>query len=431
MGRRKQTEPPVPAAYLQECFAVADEGRLIWRTRGPEHFPERPEDVANFNARFAGRPAGFRIGAETFIRIQWRGRTRRISALRAAFIVANGRYPVGVVEPLDGNAANVRPGNLVERSLVRSRHGGTSLAQRRAANAALLAAMRDHPNATVGEIAEIVGLDQPCTSRRLAKFAKQGVTASPMCVPGRAWCITGQGLALSAKPLVDDLDREILSALRWRDHIVAASIVRRVPEAHEMTIRRRLRSVSADLLGAPSVLRARVVTTIAQNGPARNILRHSRSADPHARARPASPVETSGSNCRAASVPWWLTICDHYALSRSAQRTQWNGQLHRRDRVNQPKPGADGPLSIVLVGLRIAEIDKRSIAHKLGDRAAKAGHSGDAGFLKSAEDVAHFLGIEPGRKRGRTDEVAEHDGQLSAFSIGRSWGAADAGPGPG
>ena len=48
-------------------------------------------------------------------------------------------------------------------------------------------------------------------------------------------------------------------------------------------------------------------------------------------------------------------------------RTQWNGQLHRCDRVDQRKPSADGPLSIVLVGLRIAEIDKRSIAHKLGD----------------------------------------------------------------
>ena len=93
-----------------------------------------------------------------------------------------------------------------------------------------------------------------------------------------------------------------------------------------------------------------------------------------------------------------------------------------RHRADQRKPGADGPLGIVLVGLRIAEIDERSIAHILGDRAAKPGHSGDAGLLKRAEDVAHFLGIEPGRKCCRTDEIAEHDGQLSTFGIGGSWG---------
>ena len=74
------------------------------------------------------------------------------------------------------------------------------------------------------------------------------------------------------------------------------------------------------------------------------------------------------------------------------------------------------------MGLRIAEIDERSIAHILGDRAAKPGHSGDTGLLKRAEDVAHFLGIDLGRKRCRANEIAKHDGQLSTFGIGGSWG---------
>jgi hypothetical protein len=52
-------------------------------------------------------------------------------------------------------------------------------------------------------------------STHLGKLAKRGLTASPMCVPGRAWCLTGAGLAASAMPVIlDDLDKQVLAVLR-------------------------------------------------------------------------------------------------------------------------------------------------------------------------------------------------------------------------
>ena len=143
-----------------------------------------------------------------------------------------------------GDATNVRPENLIERSRGWRRVGGTSLAQREAADRALVAAMRDHPNASVSQISRLVGSDKPCTCRRLAKLAEAGLTCGPMCVPSRHWHLTGKGaeIALSGRPLVDDLDRELLRVIAQSSSIVAASVARRV-SACEMTARRRLRSL--------------------------------------------------------------------------------------------------------------------------------------------------------------------------------------------
>ena len=44
----------------------------------------------------------------------------------------------------------------------------------------------------------------------------------------------------------------------------------------------------------------------------------------------------------------------------------------------------------------------------LGDRPGTAA-------LVRADDLTHVLGVEPSRKRGGVDEVAEHDGKLAAF----------------
>jgi hypothetical protein len=38
------------------------------------------------------------------------------------------------------------------------------------------------------------------------------------------------------------------------------------------------------------------------------------------------------------------------------------------------------------------------------------------------DDGAQVLDIEPGRQRGRPDEVAEHDGQMTAFGLGLWFG---------
>lgn len=245
VGRGVQIEPPLPVDFLAACFTVSDAGVLVWKRRPAEHFPERPEDAANFNARFEGKAAGFTLGGQTVVRLQYRGRRRRMAALRVAWAISAGSYPVGVIEPRNGDPSDLRPENLIERSRGRNKFGGVSKRRSLESDRALVAALAEAPaGASIAQISRLVGSDKPCTCRRLAKLVEAGLTCGPMCVPSRHWHLTGAGAALasSAKPPVDDLDQDILRVISQRDHIAAASIARRV-ERTEMTARRRLRTL--------------------------------------------------------------------------------------------------------------------------------------------------------------------------------------------
>ena len=44
-----------------------------------------------------------------------------------------------------------------------------------------------------------------------------------------------------------------------------------------------------------------------------------------------------------------------------------------------------------------------------------------AATVVRTDDLLHVLGVEPGRERGRTNEVAEHDRELAALGVG-PWG---------
>ena len=246
MGRTAVSHAPPPVSYLRQCFEIGDNsGRLPWRSRPLEHFGQRREDAANWNARFPGRAAGWMTPFGLMVRFTFEGRTVRMLASRVAWAISTGTHPVGVIAPRDGDPTNMRPANLLERSRGWRRRGGPSLAERRAADAAVLAAMRQHPGATIAEIAGIAGSGKPSARRRLAKLAAQGLACGPQCLPSRHWALTGAGLTLaaSATPLVDALDREVLAALRWRDHCTIASLARRV-ERCEPTARRRLQGLA-------------------------------------------------------------------------------------------------------------------------------------------------------------------------------------------
>ena len=78
------------------------------------------------------------------------------------------------------------------------------------------------------------------------------------------------------------------------------------------------------------------------------------------------------------------------------------------DGLDDRKPGPDRAFGIMLVGLRIAEIGEHAVAHIFGDEAAVARDRRRAAFLIGGDDLAHVLGIEPRRQRGRADKVAEH-----------------------
>ena len=65
-------------------------------------------------------------------------------------------------------------------------------------------------------MAKLVGIGEGRVSTKLSKLAARGLAQSPMCVPGRSWCLTGQGreIAAAGRPLIDDLDKQVLAVLR-------------------------------------------------------------------------------------------------------------------------------------------------------------------------------------------------------------------------
>src|SRR6266481_3321845 len=68
--------------------------------------------------------------------------------------------------------------------------------------------------------------------------------------------------------------------------------------------------------------------------------------------------------------------------------------------------------------LRVAEVRKHTVAHVLGNEATRFVDLVSTAAMVRANDLAHVLGVEPSRERGRTNKVAEHDRELSAFSFG-------------
>ena len=85
---------------------------------------------------------------------------------------------------------------------------------------------------------------------------------------------------------------------------------------------------------------------------------------------------------------------------------------HRRDQL-QPRPYR--PLGVILMRLRIAEIDEHAVAHVFRHEAAKALHSlGDA-FLIGRNDLAQILRVDAGGECRRTDQVREHHRDLAAL----------------
>ena len=87
------------------------------------------------------------------------------------------------------------------------------------------------------------------------------------------------------------------------------------------------------------------------------------------------------------------------------------------DRLDHRQPGAHRPLGIVLMRLRIAEIDQHPVAHVFGDKAVEAADRLGDGAVIGADQLAQILRVNARRERGRADEVAEHHRQLPAFGV--------------
>ena len=71
-------------------------------------------------------------------------------------------------------------------------------------------------------------------------------------------------------------------------------------------------------------------------------------------------------------------------------------RTHRRDQL---QPRAHGPLCVVLVGLRITEVDQDPIAHVLRHETAEAPHGLRDALLVGRNDLAEVFRVHARRER--------------------------------
>jgi hypothetical protein len=103
--------------YLHQCLRLdVESGHLYWLRRPPEHFAARGAFTL-FEGKYAGRRADadrYRQNGYARVRISVNRAKYGVSAHRIAFALANGRWPDMVVDHIDGDRTNNRPGNLRE-----------------------------------------------------------------------------------------------------------------------------------------------------------------------------------------------------------------------------------------------------------------------------------------------------------------------------
>src|SRR6516164_11493229 len=90
--------------------------------------------------------------------------------------------------------------------------------------------------------------------------------------------------------------------------------------------------------------------------------------------------------------------------------------MKRRNSLDQSQASAHSPLCVFLMRSRVAKVREHPIAHILRDESTGLGDLLCAAAVIRADDLAHVLGIEARRERGRADQIAEHDRELAAFS---------------
>jgi hypothetical protein len=250
MGRPKETPPLLDLATVRANFDLID-GKLVRRACRIGALNGEP-------ATFAG-PKGVLM-----VRLTHDGRIRRVVAAKCAWMLATGARPTGAVKTKNG-ADDLHLENLViVPHCAHQPHakGGrnTSLIRRRDADRTLLAALADHPHASIADLSRLTDRSEARTSAHLGKLAEKGLTASPMCVPGRSWALTERGLAVAMdeRPLVDDLDCDVLATLA-RSPMRQLQLAR-VVGCCSLTAKRRLHALVERGLICPSARTGYVVT---------------------------------------------------------------------------------------------------------------------------------------------------------------------------
>src|SRR5215831_1276202 len=71
---------------------------------------------------------------------------------------------------------------------------------------------------------------------------------------------------------------------------------------------------------------------------------------------------------------------------------------------------------VVLVGLGVAEVDQHAVAEILGDGPVES-PDGGGHLLIRPDNLTKVFGVEPSGEIRGAHEIAEHDGELSAFRL--------------
>jgi hypothetical protein len=167
MGRKQQTQPPIPATTIREAFHVRQDGQIVRRSTG---------EIATFSGP----------GAQLLVRVYHQGCIRRFAAGRIAWVLATGEWPKGVVRCRNGVDDDLRPENLIvvkagAHPFDQARGGkASSLVRRAKTTTTLINALAGHPGATVPQLSRLVGSSAPCVCTRLGKLSDMGLTCGPM-----------------------------------------------------------------------------------------------------------------------------------------------------------------------------------------------------------------------------------------------------------
>ena len=221
---RKGARPePLSVAAIKAALSVRPDGVLVWRKRRSKRAIR-----GQFNRLYAERPAGHVIaGRGRAVQLtDADGHGRMVAATRAAWAIHHGEWPSAPVRFVSVDDVYLADNLALDEKLHRSR-GCTAGRQSLAADVALLAAMVDHPDATVTNLASMARSAQPCVSRRLRKLAERGLVTAPQCTASRSWFLTEAG----RETALTDPPPPVAAVEPWlRPEAVMASMARDVTE---------------------------------------------------------------------------------------------------------------------------------------------------------------------------------------------------------
>jgi hypothetical protein len=120
MGKAKDTD--IPISLLRECFVCQPMlGALIWRWR--------PSASTNWNARLAGKRAGYlKSHGGRSVEITIGGRVVSLEEHRIIWAMANGRWPAEEIDHINGIRDDNRLENLREASRSENQHNLAKIA---------------------------------------------------------------------------------------------------------------------------------------------------------------------------------------------------------------------------------------------------------------------------------------------------------------